>query len=321
MTPASEVAAALTAAEGLLGERARRSVPLGPMTTYRVGGAADLYLDVDGAQDLAALAETVRATGVPVLVVGNGSNLLVADAGFRGLAIRLGPAFAAVEVDAGSHEVTAGASALLPVVARRTVAEGCTGFEWAVGVPGSIGGAVRMNAGGHGAAMADSVLGVRVLDLSTGEDVVMGSADLDFGYRRSSIRPEHLVLSATLALAPAPDGGTADELRTIVQWRRAHQPGGANAGSVFTNPDGDSAGRLIDTAGCRGLRLGTASVSDKHANFFQADPDGSADDIVALMVEVHRRVRDAHGTALHPETVLVGFDGAAHPWEDPSRWN
>ena len=215
-----------------------------------------------------------------------------------------------IEVD--GTDVEAGAAAALPVVARRTVAAGLTGFEWAVGVPGSIGGAVRMNAGGHGSDMAAVLDRVRVVDLRSGEDgwVPAGAA-----------RPRlpHVVGRAPPARAGArgsrsPPGdverGTA-ELAEIVAWRRANQPGGPNAGSVFTNPPGDSAGRLIDAAGGKGRRHGTAAVSTKHANFIQADEGGRADDVVALMAEVQDLVRAHAGVELQPETRLVGF--AAEP--------
>ena len=290
------------------GERVEHEFSLAPLSTYRVGGAAALSLEADDAADLHVLAEIVADTGVEVLVVGNGSNLLVADAGFPGIAVRLGDGFTTVDIDGTT--VVAGAAALLPVVARKTVDAGLRGFEWAVGVPGSIGGAVRMNAGGHGSEMANSLTGVRVLDLRTGEDGEVPIADLALGYRRSSIAGSQVVVSATLELAPGDPAAGKAELSEIVRWRRANQPGGQNAGSVFTNPAGDSAGRLIDAAGCKGLRVGSATVSDKHANFIQADPGGSADDVVALMATVQDRVEVETGIRLHPETVLVGFDRA-----------
>jgi UDP-N-acetylmuramate dehydrogenase len=139
------------------------------------------------------------------------------------------------------------------------------------------------------------------------------ATDLDLGYRRSSVAPHHLVVAARLRLAPGDvEAGTA-ELAEIVAWRRAHQPGGPNAGSVFTNPPGDSAGRLIDAAGGKGRRHGTAEVSTKHANFIQADEGGSADDVLALMGEVQELVRAHSGVELHPETRLVGFDADPRP--------
>jgi UDP-N-acetylmuramate dehydrogenase len=299
-------AAVLDAAAGALGPLAQRDVPLGPRTTYRVGGAAALFVTVEDDDALAVVAAAVASTAVDVLVVGKGSNLLVADAGFPGLALVLGERFAEVAIDGVT--VHAGAAAALPVVARRTVAAGLTGFEWAVGVPGSIGGAVRMNAGGHGADMAASLLGVRVVDLRTGEDGVVPAPALELGYRRSALEPHHLVVSADLGLAPGDPEQGARTIAEIVAWRRANQPGGPNAGSVFTNPEGDSAGRLIDAVGAKGLRVGTAEVSTKHANFIQADEGGRADDVRALMRLVIERVRAATGVELHPETRLVGFD-------------
>ena len=289
----------------LLGDRARRDEPLGPRTTYRVGGPAALLVEVDTEADLAAVRGAVGTTGVDVLVVGKGSNLLVADAGFPGLAVALGEGFAGIDID--GTRVVAGGAAALPVVARRTVAAGLTGFEWAVGVPGSVGGAVRMNAGGHGSDVAASLVGVRVVDLRTGEDGDVSAEALHLGYRRSAVAAHQLVVAATLALAEGDPETGARTLSEVVAWRRANQPGGPNAGSVFTNPEGDSAGRLIEAAGAKGLRHGTAAVSAKHANFIQADEGGRADDVRALMDLVVERVRAATGVVLHPETRCVGF--------------
>lgn len=304
----------------LLGDRARRDEPIGPRTTYRVGGRAALFIELTSEADLEALAEAVPASGVDVLVVGRGSNLLVADTGFAGLAVGLGGCFAEVDVSidgaggaAGEQVVRAGGAASLPVVARQTVRAGLSGFEWAVGVPGSIGGAVRMNAGGHGAEMVEVLLQARLVDLRAGADQVVSAERLDLGYRRSSVQSHQLVVSADLRLREDDRSEGEKLLSEIVAWRRANQPGGQNAGSVFTNPPDDSAGRLIDAAGCKGLRIGTAEVSDKHANFIQADNGGSAGDVRALMDEVRRRVREVSGVDLHPETHLVGFDVDGSP--------
>jgi len=293
-------------AASLLGRVATREVPIGPRTTYRVGGAAALHVEVPDEATLVRVAVVVADTGIDVLVVGNGSNLLVADAGFRGLALTLGEAFAEVRIE--GRAVRAGGAALLPVVARRSAAAGLTGFEWAVGVPGSIGGAVRMNAGGHGSDMAATLARVRVVDLREGEDGVVPASALALGYRSSSVTAAQVVVWAELELAAGDPASSAHALSEIVAWRRANQPGGANAGSVFANPEGDSAGRLIELAGGKGLRVGTASVSTKHANFIQADEGGSADDVRALMDLLAERVHAATGVELHPETRLVGFD-------------
>ena len=297
----------MTALDGLaasLGSRASRDVPLGPFTTYRVGGPADLFVEVDSVDDLIDLGRAVGEHPVPVLVVGNGSNLLVLDGGFRGLALTLGDGFAGISIEGTT--VVAGGAASLPVVARRTAAAGLTGFEWAVGVPGSIGGAVRMNAGGHGSDMAASLASIRVVRLDGGEHDEVPVDRLDLGYRTSSLPTSTVVVDATLELAVGDPTRSQAAIDDIVRWRRANQPGGANAGSVFRNPPGDHAGRLIEAAGCRGLRIGTAEVSTKHANFIQADPQGRADDILALMREVVERVEARSGIRLHAETHVVG---------------
>lgn len=306
-------------ADSATAARVRFDEPLGPFTTYRVGGPAARFVPVDDDADLAAVVRAVSTSGVDVVVVGKGSNLLVADAGFSGVAIQLGGDFATVGVTfdvasvGGSRSgprtatVRAGGAALLPVVARRTAAEGLTGFEWAVGVPGSIGGAVRMNAGGHGSDMAASLVRVRVVDLRLGEDGVVTTTTLALGYRSSAVAAHQVVAWAELQLQVGDRSRAEAEISEIVRWRREHQPGGQNAGSVFTNPAGVSAGRLIDESGCKGLRIGSAEVSPKHANFIQADVGGSADDVVLVMKEVQSRVLAASGVRLHAETRLVGF--------------
>ncbi len=297
---------------GLPGVALAHDVPLGPLTTYRVGGRAELFVELSGPEELAALAATLAdGEPVPVLVVGKGSNLLVHDDGFAGLAIHLGAGFA--NLDIVDTEVRAGGAVALPVLARQTAAAGLTGLEWAVGVPGSVGGGVRMNAGGHGSDMAASLVQVRVVDLWTGEDGEVPAAALDLGYRHSSVRSHQVVGRADFALERGDPAAGEAEIAEIVAWRHENQPGGPNAGSVFTNPEGDSAGRLIEVSGAKGLRHGTAMVSDKHANFIQADRGGRAEDVHALMVLVRDQVREATGVTLVPETRLIGFP----PWEDP----
>ena len=281
--------------------------PIGSMTTYRAGGRAARFVRPVDRSELEAVAAGVASAGIPVLVVGRGSNLLVADAGFGGLALQLGQAFEKVRVEGTT--VVAGAGVSLPVLARRTVAESLTGFEWAVGVPGSLGGAVRMNAGGHGSDMASTLVSADTVDLATGEGRRRTLADLSLGYRSSSIDQSEVVVEATIALAVGDMVSGEERLAEVVRWRRENQPGGQNAGSVFTNPVGDSAGRLIDEAGLKGWRFGSASVSERHANFIQVDEGGSADDVVALMDVVVRRVDEVHGIRLEPETVIVGFAG------------
>lgn len=284
-----------------------RDVPIGPLTTYRVGGRAALFAKVESREDLARVRDAVVAGGLPVLVIGKGSNLLVADRGFDGVVVQLGDGFDGIEVHGDGGRVVAGGAVSLPVLARRTAAAGLSGFEWAVGVPGSVGGAVRMNAGGHGSDMREVLAGATVVDLAGGRDGFVAAADLDLSYRHSNVAPSEVVVDAELRLAPGDRDASEREIAEVVRWRREHQPGGQNAGSVFTNPPGDSAGRLIDAAGLKGFRVGSAHVSTKHANFFQADDGGSADDVRALIDEVRRRVLDATGVELVPELRMVGF--------------
>jgi UDP-N-acetylmuramate dehydrogenase len=287
-----------------------RNVSAATLTTYRCGGPLAMLVRADSEKELAGAAEVLAHEGnVDVLVIGRGSNLLVADAGFPGLAIVLGGEFERLDIDTAAAFVDAGGAVALPVLARRTAAEGVGALEFFVGIPGSVGGAVRMNAGGHGAETKDVIVTARVFDLRAGRGRDVVGADLGLGYRRSSIVATEVVTSARFqgrADDPASCGRRIDE---IVAWRREHQPGGQNAGSVFTNPPGDAAGRLIDAAGLKGFRVGTASVSTKHANFFVADPGARADDVRALIEEVRARVVAATGVELEPELQLVGFEG------------
>ena len=304
-----------------MGDRVQPGGSIGALTTYRVGGPAAVLVNAVDRGDLAVVGDAVASSGLPVLLVGRGSNLLVADAGFRGIAVMLDAAgeFGTVEVDGQS--VRAGGAVALPALARQTVDAALTGMEWAVGVPGSVGGGIRMNAGGHGSDMAHTVSSCEAVDLSEpgGPARKLSVADLDYSYRHSSVRSHDAVVVATFSLAPGDVEQGRETIREIVRWRREHQPGGQNAGSVFTNPAGDSAGRLIDAAGLKGRRWRTAMVSPKHANFIQADAGGSADDVRALIDLVRSEVAAVHGIDLHPEVRLVGFGDNPQPTLEGSR--
>lgn len=297
------------AAAAVLGDRARRDVALGPFTTYKVGGPAALLLEGCGPEELSLARRAIAAAGgeLPVLVLGRGSNLLVADTGFPGLVLTLGDVFA--RIHPGPTSVRAGGAVSLPVLARRTAALGLRGLEWAVGVPGSVGGAVRMNAGGHGSDVKASLTTAWIWDLGAATDgeAQLAAADLDLGYRRSNVGPLQVVVAAEFAVTPGAKEEAEAEVAAIVRWRREHQPGGTNAGSVFANPAGDSAGRLIDAAGLRGHRRGSAFVSPKHANFVQVDDGGAAADVLALIEEVRSTVERQFGVVLELENRLVGF--------------
>ena len=279
--------------------------PLGEKTTYRSGGVCNIYIEVGTENDLQVIANRVLDLNIPIAVLGNGSNLLVSDNGFSGLILRLGPEFKSLSIE--GKTVFAGAAAILPVVARRTVAAGLTGFEWAVGVPGSMGGAVRMNAGGHGSDMSKSVSRVEGIGLDTGDHFSLPLDKLRFSYRDSSISSSQAITKIVLELKEGNTNESERELSEIVRWRVENQPGGQNAGSVFTNPENESAGRLIDAAGCKGLRIGTAYVSEKHANFIQVDHGGNSEDVAALIEEIRNQVFEKFGIELNCENHLLGF--------------
>jgi UDP-N-acetylmuramate dehydrogenase len=286
-----------------------RDVPLASLTTYHLGGPVSTLVRAGSLDALAAVAQVVREHGPPLLLVGRGSNLLVADRGFTGLAVVLVGDFERVDLDTGPRVVSAGGAVPLPVLARRAAAAGRGGLEFFVGIPGSVGGAVRMNAGGHGRETAEVLVGARVVDLAgAGDEVVRGPVELEFGYRGAALGRAEIVTGADFIVADAPADRSEQVITEIVRWRREHQPGGANAGSVFRNPPGDSAGRIIDDAGLKGLRVGGAIVSPKHANFFQAEPGATADDVYRLVQEVRRRVSESSGITLEPELRMVGFE-------------
>jgi UDP-N-acetylmuramate dehydrogenase len=311
-----DAAARLTAA---LGRPVERDVSFASLTTYGLGGPAAVLVRARGEEDLAAVAGALPA-GIPFLCVGRGSNLLVADEGFDGVAVLLDGPLAELSIvpdtgDPGAGAIVAGGGVRLPVLARQAAAAGWSGVEFFAGIPGSVGGAVRMNAGGHGKETVEVLRRAWVIDVGAGRSEITerGLDSLDLTYRHSNLGPGHVVLRAEFTVSARPADECKAEIDEVVRWRRANQPGGNNAGSVFTNPPGDSAGRLIDSCGLKGFRVGTAWVSDRHANFFQAEPDGQgrAADVVALVLEVQREVEAATGVLLVPELRRVAFAGLA----------
>ena len=287
-------------------ENISTGVPLSRFSTYRVGGPAALLIKVEDTSVFSLLVKALKKFHLPVLLIGNGSNVLISDDGFEGAVLKLGESFETIEIE--GEVVKAGAAVKLPVLARETVKFGLSGFEWAVGVPGTVGGAVRMNAGGHGSDIASSLLEVTTINLLTGVSSNIPAKALDFSYRYSCIKNTDFVLDAKFELIQGDKDESKRFLNEIVRWRRDNQPGGQNSGSVFTNPEGDSAGRLIEAAGLKGTRIGSAHISEKHANFIQVDDDGSAEDVRKLMSLVVEKVEAFHSITLIPETVLVGFD-------------
>jgi UDP-N-acetylmuramate dehydrogenase len=282
-----------------------RDVALAPFTTLRVGGPADRYAVAASIGELVDLLELAADASVPAFLVGKGSDIVVADAGIRGLVIRVRAD--ALEVRGASVRAEAGAS--MTAMAKRCAREGLAGFDWAVSIPGSFGGAVWANAGAHEGEMADVVTEVEIFDPRDGRRRTLPASDLGFGYRDSRFKhsPE-VVLAGTIQLAtgdPAEITALVDEHQAR---RKATQPlADQNAGSVFRNPPGEHAARLIESCGLKGLERGGARVSEKHANFI-VNPKGAARaaDIEWLILEVKRRVLQEKGVDLIPEVRIVG---------------
>jgi UDP-N-acetylmuramate dehydrogenase len=283
----------------------RRDASLAELTTLRVGGRTRALVVAERDEDLAAVGAACLEHGLPWAVVGRGSNLLVADGGWPGIAILLGRGYRGVQLE--GELVRAGAAEPLPTLAIRLADAGRAGFAWACAVPGSLGGAVRMNAGAHGGEMSDHLVEVEVVRLRTGGRETWPVTTLGLAYRHSTLPDDAVVVEATLRLPAGDPARIREEIASIRAWRRAHQPlNEPNCGSVFTNPPGSSAGALIDQAGCKGLAIGGARVSERHANFIVTRPGATADDVHALIALVQSRVAASSGVQLTTEVVRLG---------------
>ncbi len=293
---------AALAAEGLLAE----NVLLAPMTTYRFGGPARYLLEAGGEDDVLRLAAALRIDPMPVAALGRGSNVVISDRGFPGVVIRPGAGMSYVRFGDGGR-VDAGAALPLPMLARRTAEAGRGGLEFYVGIPGSVGGAVRMNAGCHGCDTAGRLRTARVVDLNEATVRDRSAGDLELSYRHSNLRTTDIVVSAAFSTFERDAADCEEEIRAITRWRKEHQPGGTfNAGSVFKNPPGDAAGRIIDDLGLKGFRVGGVAVSERHANFFVAGSEATPQDVFDLVAAVRDRVRSATGIDLTSEIQFLG---------------
>ncbi|MGH2830583.1 MAG: UDP-N-acetylmuramate dehydrogenase, partial [Actinomycetota bacterium] len=274
-------------------------------TSYQLGGPAAVGLEAETADDLAALGEALAATGLPLLVVGRGSNMLVSDRGFPGIALRLGPGFRWARTDGA--EIEAGGAMPVPALSALAASEGLTGFEFAAAIPASLGGAIAMNAGAHGRAVGEVLRTATVFDLGSAEERILDVAAIGFRYRSSDLPRRNVVVAGRLGLAPGAPAAIAAGMREAKQWRRATQPVGLpNAGSVFKNPPGDAAGRVVERAVGKGTRVGGARVSEVHANFIVTEAGATADDVHSLIRKIQRMVRDNEGVELETEVKLVG---------------
>jgi UDP-N-acetylmuramate dehydrogenase len=292
------------------GLNVRTDVPLGLLTTYGVGGLGACVVKLECREDAFAIANVLsRYPDVPIVVMGRGSNLLVSDTGFHGVVVQMSVTAEDNQVEVIDGLLHANGAMLMPVLARRSVNAGRGGLEWCVGIPGTVGGAVRMNAGGHGADMTSAVVDATVLSLRNGQVGSVTADQLGFYFRGSALSPHHVVLSVRLRTVAQESTVGTSEINSVVGWRREHQPGGRNAGSVFVNPGTgtESAGSLIDAAHLRGYSVGSAQVSEKHANFIQASDGALASDIVQVMAHVQDTVEKVHGVRLYSEVCLVGF--------------
>jgi UDP-N-acetylenolpyruvoylglucosamine reductase len=285
-----------------------RDYPLARLTTIRTGGPAELFARPGNVEELERVLAWAAAEGIQVGVVGSGSNLLIADSGVRGLVLKLDKELSKIELH--GTRVICGGGARLPAVSARAAQAGLEGLEFGVNIPGTVGGAVRMNANAYGGELA------RVLEWV---DVVSGSGSdrrtpdqLGFSYRASSLNPAEVVAQASFVLARSEPGKVKATLADMRARRKAAQPGGIKTfGSTFKNPTdpragGRTAGQLLDAAGARGLRVGGASFSQKHANFIVNEGDATTADVIALMGEGRRLVSDSFGVELEPEVQTLG---------------
>jgi UDP-N-acetylmuramate dehydrogenase len=285
-----------------------RDYPLARLTTIRTGGSADFFARPDSPERLGELLAWAERQGLEVGVVGSGSNLLVSDEGFRGLVLKLDGALSATERE--GDRLVCGGGARLPQASARAAREGLSGLEFGVNIPGTVGGAVKMNANAYGGDLSRVLEWVEV---ATPDGVdTRRPEELGFAYRRSNLGPGEVVARASFALEPAEPEAVKATLAGMRAQRKAAQPSGIKTfGSTFKNPEdpaagGRSAGVLLDEAGCRGMRAGGARFSEKHANFVENMGEATTADVVALMAEGRRRVRERFGVELEPEVQLLG---------------
>ena len=290
--------------------------PLARLTTVRAGGNAELFARPATEEELVDLLAWAAREGHPVEVVGSGSNLLVADGGVAGLVLKLDGELTAIERQGA--RLLCGGGARLPSAAAKTAGWGLTGLEFGINIPGTVGGAVRMNANAYGGELA------RVLEwvaICSGSGVTRREpADLEFSYRRSNLEPGQVVSRASFALAPAESAEVKATLAEMRGKRREAQPSGIKTfGSTFKNPEdpraeGRSAGQLLDAAGCRGLQHGGARLSEKHANFVENRGDATTADVLELMALARRRVYERFGILLEPEVQVLGDAAWPETW-------
>jgi UDP-N-acetylmuramate dehydrogenase len=300
--------AGFQSAVGVVQAAIRLNEPMARYTTARIGGPADVLVEATSAQELKDLVVAARKWELPITLLGGGANVLVSDAGLHGLVI-VNKA-KRIEFREGA-QVWCEAGTVLPTLARECALRGLAGLEWAVGVPGTVGGAVVGNAGAHGRDIAADLLSATILNAADQIDE-WSKSDLQFDYRSSRIKRDasrtrpHVVLAATFQLTAADPGELAKKADEFNDYRRGTQPPGASLGSMFKNPPGDAAGRLIDQCGLKGTRVGGAEISTVHANFFVNHGQATASEVKALIDLAQQRVKEKYGIELELEIELLG---------------
>lgn len=292
--------------------------PMNRRTTLRLGGPAEVLCEVTSAEEISAALLAAKGLDVPVTLLGNGSNLLVKDGGVRGLVIHIGEGFGQISdpipLPDGRFALTAQGGAALTKLSNAAAAASLTGMEFAAGIPGTVGGAVYMNAGAYGGEMKDVVTNVTACDVD-GRTISYNNEEMAFGYRRSVLIDAETPIAVT-SVTVALEKGDEDTIRTAMREfnarRREKQPVALpSCGSTFKRPEGHFAGTLIDQCGLKGLRVGGASVSTLHAGFLVNDQQGTAADYLALIAEVQRIVLEKTGVMLEPEVRIIGEDAPA----------
>jgi UDP-N-acetylmuramate dehydrogenase len=288
-----------------LGNLVQENRSLAPLTTARLGGPARYFVEAHTISHLKKALAISAGNNIPFLVIGRGSNVLVSDSGFNGMVIKLGRDFHRLHLE--RENIISGAAVPLPELVRLAQVNSLDGLAFAVGIPGSVGGAIKMNAGAFGECIADRISKVTVMD-ERGELKVLQRSEIDFGYRRSNIK--EVILEGMFTLKRGVQKEINRKMEMYFQKRKNAQPIGLpNTGSVFKNPEDEYAARLIEGAGCKGLKLGRAQVSEQHANFIVNLGGAKASDVYRLLREVQKRVQEKYGILLEPEIVMVGdFD-------------
>ena len=305
----------LCAAAGGAG-RGKKEEEMKKHTTFRVGGPARYFVSPAGEEELAAVLQLCRKEGMPYYILGNGSNLLISDQGYDGVMILMGDGF--MELKKSDTLWECGAGLLLSRIAKEALADSLTGFEFAAGIPGTLGGAVVMNAGAYGGEMRDIIRSVRVMD-PKGHILELDASQMDFGYRHSCVAENrYIVLSAKLELQRGEKDRIQAQMEELAARRREKQPlEYPSAGSTFKRPEGYFAGKLIQDAGLRGFRIGGAQVSEKHCGFVVNRDQATAEDIRTLCYEIQKKVKDTFGVDLECEIRMLGW---AEPEEGKCGW-